>query len=61
MDLSKKELGYQLCCCLAAAAILILAGDVKYSWERLFDPEISDYGYLLQNVQGQKNFLNGMS
>ncbi|MDD4261953.1 MAG: ABC transporter substrate-binding protein, partial [Syntrophaceticus schinkii] len=37
----------------------VSAGDVKFSWERLSDPETSGYGYLLNNVQGAKDVLNG--
>jgi len=39
----------------------LTAQDVKYSWERLLDPEISSYGYLLQNVQGAKEYAAGKS
>lgn len=37
----------------------VTAQDVKFSWERLLDPEISSYGYLLQNVQGAKEYTEG--
>lgn len=37
----------------------VSAEDVKFSWERLLDPEISSYGYLLSNVQGAEGVLKG--
>jgi ABC-type transport system substrate-binding protein len=30
----------------------LTAADVKYSWERVLNPKQSDYGYLLENVNG---------
>lgn len=39
----------------------VTAQDVKFSWERLLDPEISSYGYLLENVQGAKEYTAGKS
>lgn len=39
----------------------VTAGDVKYSWERALDPKISHYGYLLQNVIGADEVLQGRS
>ncbi|MDR9757987.1 MAG: ABC transporter substrate-binding protein [Thermoanaerobacterales bacterium] len=39
----------------------LTARDVKFSWERLSDPEISSYGYLLQNVRGAKEYSEGKS
>lgn len=40
---------------------LVTAQDVKLSWERVLDPCLSDYGYLLQNVVGAENKLKGMA
>jgi len=39
----------------------VSAEDVKFSWERLIDPETSSYGYLLNNVQGVEGVLKGQS
>jgi len=39
----------------------VTAEDVKFSWERLLDPAISSYGYLLQNVRGAKEYAAGKS
>lgn len=39
----------------------VTAQDVKYSWERLLDSEVSGYGYLLQNVFGAKEYAEGKS
>lgn len=35
------------------------AEDVKFSWERLLDSEISNYGYLLDNILGAESVLKG--
>ncbi len=37
----------------------VTARDVKYSWERVLNPKISSYGYLLQNVVGAQEKLSG--
>ncbi|MGB9792850.1 MAG: peptide ABC transporter substrate-binding protein [Thermacetogeniaceae bacterium] len=37
----------------------VTAWDVKYSWERVLDPKISSYGYLLRNVVGADERLSG--
>ncbi len=37
----------------------VTARDVKYSWERVLNPKISSYGYLLQNVVGAQEKLGG--
>lgn len=37
----------------------VTAQDVKYSWERVLDPKLSSYGYLLQNVVGAEEKLDG--
>lgn len=39
----------------------VTAGDVKYSWERVMNPRLSSYGYLLQNVRGADDVFNGKS
>lgn len=37
----------------------VSAQDVKYSWERVLNPRISGYGYLLQNVAGAEGISEG--
>ncbi|MDK2880749.1 MAG: peptide/nickel transport system substrate-binding protein [Clostridia bacterium] len=37
----------------------LTARDVKYSWERVMNPRLSSYGYLLQNVEGADEVIGG--
>lgn len=38
---------------------VVTARDVKYSWERVLNPECSNYGYLLRNLVGAEEVLMG--